>query len=71
MPIQVTTDSQERWEQLNRNTGTDASAQEIKDRVERGAQRIDHGSSEGMPDPVTHENVEVPYGGVERPRGHW
>ncbi len=71
MPPEIRTDSEERRAQLNEHTGTDASAQEIKDRVDQRAAHIDHGSSEGMPDPVTNENVDAPYGGAERPRGRW
>jgi hypothetical protein len=62
MSTRVSSDSPQRWEQLNRTTRTDASAQEIKECIEKTAERVECGSSEGVPDPMTHENVETPYG---------
>jgi hypothetical protein len=53
MSTRVSADCSQRWEQLNRNAGSDASAQESTDRIEKAVERVGHGSSGDMPDPVT------------------
>lgn len=54
----------------NDGSGTNASAEEIKDRIDQTATDVEHGSSEGEPDPVTHENVDATRDEAQgRPRG--
>jgi hypothetical protein len=48
-----------REQELNENTGTDASAEEIKNRIDTEGANLDRGASEGEPDPVTNENVHA------------
>lgn len=62
-------ESGDREAELNKNTGTDASADELKGRIENTYGEVEHGSSEGEPDPVTHENVHATQTEAEgRPR---
>jgi hypothetical protein len=60
----------ERAAELNEDTGTNASADDIKDRIDSSGADIERGASDGEPDPVTHENVEATEADAQgRPRG--
>jgi hypothetical protein len=52
--MQMTTDAGAPGD--NPDAGRTSSAEEMKARIAEGAATREHGSSEGMPDPVTAEN---------------
>lgn len=49
-------DSEQRMEELDAETGSSASADEFKQRIDTGSADTEHGTSEGQPNPVTAES---------------